>query len=120
MEDNRYTVVSKPAFRELGVMIDAKLKSRQHLEYACQKVASATAKLAEYWQAETLLKVTSSPSGAIRSDLHVKDGGACRFSEKEENESGLVAVCSTFRTTLDKVVLIVAGILSLDILIYRK
>lgn len=36
------SVISKPTIEYLEVIIDAKLDFRKHLEYACQKVNSAT------------------------------------------------------------------------------
>lgn len=63
-------VGSTLSIKTLDIMIDAQLNCRKHLEYACQKAASATVALknvSKCWQAEALLEIAFGRGGAIHS-----------------------------------------------------
>lgn len=57
-----HRVISKQAIKYLGVLIDAKLTCRRHLEYACRKqvVPSQPFHIVGWTRAETLLEIASS------------------------------------------------------------
>ena len=126
VEVGGHTVVSKPAIKYLGVIIDTKLSFREHLEYACQKAASATTALAK------MLPNIGGPkhcrrlvlAGVVRSILLYSSpvwAEALANSQRRKQVNSVyrrmaLRVCSAFRTTSDEAVLVVAGMIPVDIL----
>ena len=121
-----HVITSKPVIKYLGVMIDAKINFKGHLDYACEKAANTSVSLAR------MMPNIGGPrysrrllvAGVVRSTLLYaapvwEEALACESNRRRVNMTyRLVAlrVCSAFRTISGEAACVIAGMIPIDIL----